>query len=181
MPTVDATITVPIKITLPDPPAPPAPVGAQPLLFSTVDMVATLVTVTDGSTTNWQIVYSVNVGPLKAGDILSVACDGEVKNDNLFVTEMVSSIVLTPDAIPSSSDLNPGGYFIVPPNGENIDKATRHYARLTKAAHFRVPADMPVALVQCRIRARSSFPGTGNVLNIMGPGYGGLQVLRFPV
>lgn len=149
--------------------------------YETTALVDNLIPVTLGSDMQWRWIHRLQLPALKAGDVLQVAADGEIRNNTGINMEIATAVTLTPGWPYYVEDLS--GYggvpgfadFIVRVAGENVD-AQRHYLRPTLKQNYLVPVDLPPYWLHFRGRARSDLANTGtHTASIMGPGYGKLS------
>jgi hypothetical protein len=170
------SVTIPSQqVSIPD--YPTGGNGSPPMYFRTESEIDGYALITDGGTTSWWRCYQLSLGSLAAGDILHWNAEGEMRNDNSFNVESVQQILLSASQPVQSLDLASGDVQLARPNGHNVD-AGEHYVNFSKGGSFKITTAMPTAYVTVRTRARSSTPGSGNVLFIV-PGTGFLSVLVF--
>lgn len=125
--------------------------------------------ITPAGTTDWRHMFQIFIPePLKAGDLIEVFGNGEVRLDAPYNTEFVSKLTLTPGMPYYAEDLwgyngQPGvGYWLQRIHGHNVDPQ-EHYYTPTFAGALVVPADMPQSVVTAGIRCRSTLAGSAGV------------------
>ena len=150
------------------------------LYAETNQLIDGAVPITTADITAWRWIHRLQLPPLLAGDVLQVHASGEIRHDYSINTEFATQISLTPGWPYYHEDLWSGsGYYnwISAPKGENINQQ-RHYYAPDLSQLFKMPVDMPVAILNFRIRCRSYDAQNGVMYNtIMGPGYGKLSCL----
>jgi hypothetical protein len=128
----------------------------------------------------WRHMFQIALPePLKAGDLIEVFGNGEVRLDAPYNTEFVTKLTITPGLPYYAEDLwgyngQPGvGYFLQKIHGFNVDPQD-HYFAPTFAGAMVVPADMPQSVITAGVRCRSDMANSQNGSATILSGYGSL-------
>ncbi|WID96016.1 hypothetical protein QO058_25270 [Bosea vestrisii] len=138
----------------------------------------TLVGITNGSTTVWGNPYYLYLSNLQAGDIIQVFADIEAENTATYNVEFATQVLLTSSWVPNNVNSIAASHILLPINGYNVDQAEHYYSE-TRAASYQLPVALTDAVMQFRLRTRSSAATGGqNALFKPGQGFLSYTVLR---
>lgn len=140
-----------------------------------VTLLDTTVVIATPLATVWATPYYVNLPPLCAGDLVRFSAEQEVECTVAYNTELVSQVIVSPGWCANNVDGMPGGAMPCEIIGNDATNNPIHYWVIERNAEWLVPADMPVACVQFRLRSRSTA-ASGNDKAIIKPGQGHLSV-----
>lgn len=139
--------------------------------------------ITTAAFTAWKDIWKMAVPfALNIGDILTVASEMEIRNDATYLTEIVTSMILTANgALNEGQDIDGTGIYIGPGNGHNVTPVPggAHYTNVPRVSVYKMLAAYATPYIYVRARCRSGEATGGEFCTSMA-GYGHLSLTVTP-